>query len=101
MVGMESAQRLLEHPKRQVFPASMRADLCHQENAVPLAAQCRPHPVFAFAAMIFPAIIEEGNPAIDGGMCNPGCRFQVLEIAQVMATESESGNFYPSVSKGP
>src|ERR1700730_14052358 len=101
MISMESAQRFLEHPQRQVFPASVGADLCHQEDFVALAAKRRAHPVLGFASMIFPAVIEESNAAVDSGMRNPRSRFQVLIIAEVMAAKSERGDFYAGVTERP
>jgi hypothetical protein len=37
----------------------VRADLRHQENFVAPAFQAFAHPVFRFAAVVFPAVIEK------------------------------------------
>src|SRR5712671_7226820 len=101
MVGVKSAQGFFEHSKRQVFPASVGADLCHQENFLPPAAKRRAHPVLGFAAMILPAVVEEVDATVDCGMRIPGRRFQIVKIPQVMAAKSERGNFYSSVAERP
>src|SRR5260370_6632125 len=101
MVGLESAQRFLEHPQRQVFPASVGADLCHQEDFLALAAEGRAHPVLGFAPMILPAVIEERDTAVDGGVRDPRSCLEVLKIAQVMAAQSERRNFYACVTERP
>jgi hypothetical protein len=43
----------------------MGTDLGHQEDAVAQPFETGAHPVFGFAAMIFPTIVEEGNTAVD------------------------------------
>src|SRR3954470_11960136 len=65
MVGLQTPQRLLKHPHCEIFVASVRAYFGHQEDPFPLATQRRTHPVFGFSAMIFPAIIEKCDAAVD------------------------------------
>jgi hypothetical protein len=44
----------------------VRADFGHEEDAVALPFKSAAHPVFGFAAMVFPAVIKERDAAIDG-----------------------------------
>jgi len=65
------------------------ADFGHEEDPVAAAFQALAHPVFGLPAMIFPAIVEESNSAIDGFANQPdGCVF-VFGIAQMVSAESE------------
>src|ERR1700722_12048103 len=92
MIGLESAQRFFEHPHRQRLIAPVRANLRHQENLVALSFEARAHPDFAFPAMIFPAIVEEIDPAVDRLRNQADGRLLVFGIAQMVPSESQSRN---------
>ncbi len=65
----------------------------HQKNFVAAAFEARAHPDFGFAAAIFPAVVEEGDSAIDGLMNDFDRGFFVRRFAEMVAAKAESGNF--------
>src|SRR6185312_15878796 len=89
MIGLQTVQGLFEHPECEVLVAAVRADFGHQENLIALAAERAPHPVLSFAAMVFPAVVEEVDAAIDCLVDEAGCGGLVFRIAQMMAAEAE------------
>src|ERR1700737_2165758 len=65
-VGLQSAQRLVQLPRRR-FPRPA-VDLCHDERLLPVAVtESSPHPPLAGTQVIVPAVIEEIDASIDGG----------------------------------
>ena len=70
----------------------MSTDLCHEEYLVPPAFQALAHPVFRLAAVIFPAVVEERDSAVDGLVTNlHGCSF-VLRVPKMMTAQAKSRN---------
>ena len=100
MIGLQAAQRFLQHPHREVLVAAMRADLGHQETWSRRAFQAFAHPVFGFAAMIFPAVVEEGDAAVDGFVHQADSGLLVFGVAEMVAAESERGNLVAVPSEG-
>jgi hypothetical protein len=66
VIGLQAVQRLVEHTQRQRLVAAVRANLGHEEHAIPHSFQAGAHPVFGFAAVIPPTVVEESNAAIYG-----------------------------------
>ena len=72
----------------------MGANFGHQEGLIAAALQSLAHPVFTFAAMIFPAVIEESDAAIEGFVDQgDGGRF-IFGGAEMVAAHAERGDFY-------
>jgi hypothetical protein len=71
--------------KRQIFVAPMSADLRHEEHAIALTFEAASHPDFGFAAMVFPAVIEEMDASVDGPSNNRVACFEIFRVAQVMS----------------
>ncbi len=92
MVGLQAAERLFEHFHGEARFAAVRADLGHQENFVAAALQALAHPVFGFAAMVFPAVVEEGDAAIDGFLDDSNRSGDVWRIAEMVAAKAERRN---------
>ncbi len=92
VIGLQAAQRLVEHGERQILVASVRAYLGHQENAVTHAFESFAHPVFTLAAMILPAVVKEGDPGGDRILHQTYGRSLVFGVAQMMAAEPKCGN---------
>ena len=90
VIGLQPPQRLLQHLHREILIAAVGADLGHQEHAVAPALQRFAHPVFGLAAMIFPAVVEEVDPAVDRLVDDPDRRLLVLRVAEVMSAEASA-----------
>ena len=54
--------------------------------------QALAHPIFRFAAMVFPAVVEEGDAAIDRFLDNSDRRGDIRRIAEVVAAKTECRN---------
>jgi hypothetical protein len=87
VVGLQSPQRLLQHFGGEPRFATMRTHLCHQKDFVAPALEALPHPIFRFPTMVFPAVVEERDPAIHGFLDNSNCGRKIGRIAEMMATE--------------
>ena len=67
VVGLQAGQRLLQLRVERGGGAAV--ELGHQEHAVAVAAGQRPaEALLALAAVVVPAIVEEGDPGADRGM---------------------------------
>ena len=87
MVGLQSVERLFEHLHGEGSVAAVRADFGHQKDFVAPAFQRLAHPIFTFSAMIFPAVVEKGDPVIDGLLNDTYGSLFVLGVAQVVAAQ--------------
>src|SRR5690242_15485908 len=85
-------ERFVEHAKGEILIAAVRADFGHEEHTTANALQAFSHPIFSLAAMIFPAVIEEGDAAVHRLADHPHRGGLVGGIADVVAAEAESGN---------
>ena len=92
MIGLQPAQRLFQHLHGEASVAAVRADLGHQEDFVAAALQALAHPVFGFAAVVFPAVVEERDAAVDGLLNESNGGGDVGSVAEVMAAEAECRN---------
>ena len=68
----------------------MGADLRHQEDLVATPFQTIAHPNFRLAAMILPAVVEEGDAAIDGFLHDADRGLLVSGVAQMVAAKTQS-----------
>ncbi len=66
VVGLEPPQGLFEHSHGEVLIAPVRANLGHKKDMIAEALERFAHPLFGFATMVLPAVVEEGDAAIDG-----------------------------------
>ncbi len=81
--------------------APMRTDLGHQEDAVALAFESAAEPVLGFAAMVFPAVVEERDAAANGFVDDLRGDVLFVGIAQMMAAATDGGHFHAGLAKGP
>ena len=89
MICLEAVQGLFEHAECEVLVAAVCADLRHEENLIALAAERGAHPVLGFTAMVFPAVVEEIDAAIDRLMDEAGGGGLVFRVAQMMAAKAQ------------
>src|SRR5580658_9946515 len=91
MVGLQSAETLLEHLHGQGGITPMRTNLSHQKCFVARILQSLSQPVFGFAAVVFPTAVKEGDPAVKGAMDDgEGGRF-IRGCVKMMAAQSQRG----------
>ena len=101
MVGLQPAQRLLEHLQRQVRAAAVRADLGHQEDLVAPALEGPAQPVLGSAVLVLPAVVEEGDAGVDGLVDEPDRLVDGLEVAEVVAADTEGRHLDPGATERP
>ena len=92
VVGLKATQRLFQHFGGEAGFAAVGADLGHEEDFVAAALQALAHPVFRFAAMVFPAVVEEGDAAIDCFLDDSNRGGNVWRIAEMVAAKAECRN---------
>jgi hypothetical protein len=92
VIGLETPQRFFQHLGGQRTVPAVRAHFRHQKNAIAAALQGLAHPVFRFAAVVLPAVVEKGDAAIDGLMHNLNGGLLAFSIAQVMPAKPQRGN---------
>src|ERR1700685_1715170 len=70
VIGFEPPERLIDLVSRRAPGAPI--ELRHQEHlvAIPVAERI-PHPALALAIVIIPAVVHEGDPAVDGRPNDP------------------------------
>jgi hypothetical protein len=85
VVGLQPAQRLVEHLQRQGGAAAVGADLGHEEGLVAPALEASAEPVLGAAVPILPAVVEKGDAGIDGFLDKPDGLLDRLEVAEVVA----------------
>ena len=98
VIGLQAAQRLFEHLRwraRRSRPWVQTLVIRKTLSRRPL----RPLPIQSsrLAAMIFPAVVEECDAAVDGLLHDANRGLLVLRVAEVMAAEAERGDFYVGV----
>ena len=99
MIGLQPAQRLFQHLHRQSRLAAVGADLGHQEDLVATALQAFAHPDLRLAAVVLPAVVEEGDAAVDGLLHEANRCLLVGRVAQVMATHTQGRDLDVALSE--
>lgn len=92
VVGLEAAQGFIELFERGFFRATV--DFGHEENLVAVAiAQRFAHAGFAdaVAVVVIPAVVHEGEAAVDGGAHDADAFGFVFHFADVRAAEADAG----------
>src|SRR5712664_465458 len=101
MIGLQAPQRLLQLLHRHVFTASVRAHLRHHESFVALPFQCRSQSFFAYAVVVFPAVIEKIDASIQCSR-HQVCRFLIFfDRAKVITAHSQARNQRTRFPQGP
>src|SRR5262249_58813533 len=75
-------------------------DLGHKEDFVAPSFEALAHPILGFAAMIFPAVVEEGDAAVDGLLDDADGGLDVGGVAEMVAAEAERGNVIVVAAEG-
>src|SRR5665213_2234041 len=101
MIRLKPAQRFIEHfhCKRRV--AAVCANFSHEKNFFAASLQSFSHPEFRLSSSIFPAVIEECDPAVDRLLYEFHRGSFVIRIAQMMTAETQRGNFIVVLAKFP
>src|ERR1700678_3171214 len=60
VVGLQTVERFLKHPRGEFAVAAVGADFGHQEDAVAPSLEALAQPVFTLSEMVFPTVVEEG-----------------------------------------
>ena len=69
-------------------------DLGHEERLLTVAvAQCLAHADFAPAVVVVPAVVEEGDAAVEGGADDADALLLIGLHAEVVAAEADHGDF--------
>jgi hypothetical protein len=93
MICLQAAQALLEHLDGEGCIPAVRADLGHEEGLVAETFQTLAEPIFRFAAIIFPATVEEIDTRFDRTMDYFDGSLFAIGGAKVVPTKSEGGEF--------
>ena len=92
IIRSQPSQRLLELPHRHFRVAPVRADLRHQENRFTTIFDRATHPLFAFAVVIFPGVVQEVDTRIDRGVNNPHRFGHRIGFAKMISAEADDGD---------
>ena len=92
MVRLEATQRLFEHLHGEGGFAAVSADFSHEKNFVTPALKGAAHPGFGFAVVIFPAVVEKSDAAVDGFLDDASGGLKVFCRTEVVAAEAEGGD---------
>jgi hypothetical protein len=99
VVGLQAPERLVDLPRRGLPGPAV--DLGHQEDLVAVAVPERlAHADLAGAAVVVPAVVHEGDAAIDGGSDDAN-RLLLPRLAQVIPTEPDQRDLLAGASEGP
>ncbi len=97
-VGLQPLQRLVDLGRRRRLGAAV--ELGHQEDALPIAvAQRVAHAPLALAVVVVPAVVHEGDAAIDGRADDADAFRPILRHADVEAAEPESGHAFTRLAE--
>ena len=88
MIGLQPLERLVDLTGGRGFGATV--ELRHQEHSLAIpVAQRVPHAALALAVVIVPAVVEEGDAAIDRRSDDADALGRILRPADVMAAEAD------------
>ena len=99
MIGLEPLQRFVEHLQREFLVAPVRTDLGHQEHFVAASLERASEPVLAPAFPVLPAVVEEGDAAIDGSMREPVRLGVALRVAEMVPAHAECADLFVAAAQ--
>ena len=100
MVGLQSAQRILELAHRDFGATSVRADLRHQKDLVAPADERLAHALFTQSRVVVPGVVHERDAAIHCGLDESGREPFGLLCTHVPAPERENRDLEPGGTEG-
>ena len=92
MIRAQPPQRFVQHLEGKLRVPTMRADLRHQKDAIPLADEGATEPVLAAASPIFPAVVEERDAAVDRLVHEADGILHRWGVAEMMTPQAEGGD---------
>ena len=72
----------------------MRAHFGHQKHVVAAALQAPSQPVLAFAVVVLPAVVEEGDARVYGLLHHTDGLIHAFRIAQMVPAHAQNRNVY-------
>ena len=101
MISLQANERLFQHPHGNIFLSAVSTNLGHNDSLVTFSLERRAHPLFAHAAVIFPCVIEEVYPVVEGLGDHVIELFLAGRRAEVISTESDDRELKPCASHRP
>ena len=89
MVGLKTAQRLIEHLHGERTVAAVSADLRHHESFVAPAFEAHPKPGLGFAEIVLPGIVVKRDAPVEGAVDNFDRSFLIFRAPKMMTAETE------------
>ena len=96
--GAEPVQRLIDLQRGGFGVAAV--DLGHEEDALPVAIlESLAHADLAGPGVVIPAVVEEGDAAVDGGADEADALLGIGLLADVEAAEADGGDAFAGAAE--
>jgi hypothetical protein len=101
VIGPQPAQRLVQHAHREGGVAPVRAHLGHQQDLLPTSRRREgpPHPVLAATVVVLPAVVEEGDAAVDGFADDAVRLGEAGRVAEVVSADGEGRDLHAGLAQ--
>ena len=97
-IRLQSPQRFIDLPGRGVFRPAI--EFSHQEHFLPVpVTERKPHAPLAFPIVVIPAVVHEGDAAVDRTADDANPFVRVLRATDVMAAQPDRRDFFVGVSE--
>src|SRR5712691_7939191 len=94
-IRLQALQGFVDLPASDLFGSAV--DLGHEEDFLPVAvAQSLPHADFTGTTIIVPAVVHEGDPAVDSPADNRDALRFVSLFADMIPAQADGRDFFSS-----
>lgn len=100
VIGLQTAEGILEHAHGHGLAPAVGADLGHEHGLVAPAFQRGAEARLAFAVVIFPGVVEEIDAGLEGLMDDLFRDFRVGRGAEMKSAQAESGDLQAGFAEG-
>ena len=98
MIRLQSSQRFIDLAGRGVLRPAI--EFRHQEHFLPIPiTERQPHAPLAFPIVVIPAVVHEGDAAVDRTTNDANPFVRVLRATDVMAAQPDRRDFFVGVSE--
>src|SRR5664279_4337384 len=98
VIRLQSSQRFIDLAGRGVLRPAI--EFRHQEHSLPIPiTERQPHAPLAFPIVVIPAVVHEGDAAVDRTTDDANPFVRVLRATDVMAAQPDHRDFFVGVSE--
>ena len=99
VIGLQTAEGVLELLQGDLLVTPVRTDFGHEDNLLATTLNRLAHEFLGSSAVVFPGVVEEGDPCFDGFVQNANGLGLLLDTTPMGAAKTQRRDIHASLAK--